>query len=70
MEEGDRAAAGELPSPALVKLTSLLQGFRIFTRELDGNKSINAIAREQLPALLGTEPTPQVEIVRDRNQAG
>mmetsp|Transcript_44910 Transcript_44910/g.109498 ORF Transcript_44910/g.109498 Transcript_44910/m.109498 type:complete len:245 (+) Transcript_44910:168-902(+) len=40
------------------------QGFRIYTKERDGNKSINEMARAQLAPVLGEAP-PEVEFWRE-----
>jgi hypothetical protein len=42
-------------------MNRMRQGIRVYTREIDGNRSINALAREQLAPVLGA-PTaaPQV----------
>ena len=45
------------------------QGFRVFTKEMDGNRSINSIAREQAAPVLGEAP-PQEEFFREYRAFG
>lgn len=45
------------------------QGFRVYTTEMDGNRSINSIAREQAAPVLGEAP-PQEEHFREYRAFG
>ena len=45
------------------------QGFRVFTKELDGNRSVNSIAREQAAPVLGEAP-PEEEFFREYRAFG
>mmetsp|Transcript_21146 Transcript_21146/g.50226 ORF Transcript_21146/g.50226 Transcript_21146/m.50226 type:complete len:248 (-) Transcript_21146:492-1235(-) len=64
-----RAAPNSLTTWVWKKEIEQQQGFRVYTRERDGNKSVNVVAREQMAPVLGEVP-PQEEYYREYRALG
>mmetsp|Transcript_7612 Transcript_7612/g.23020 ORF Transcript_7612/g.23020 Transcript_7612/m.23020 type:complete len:252 (-) Transcript_7612:209-964(-) len=65
-----RAAAASLTTWVFKKEIEQMQGIRVYTHDLDGNRSINALAREQLAPVLGPPPPAAQEHYREYRAFG
>lgn len=65
-----RAAAASLTTWVFKKEIEQMQGIRVYTREIDGNRSINALAREQLAPVLGAPTAAPQEHYREYRAFG